>query len=211
MTDESTDKLLREFLLSQRQEEKRRFEDNLGLKRHVSTSTDAITKAFQSFSQQLTERFDRFEVDQKSALDRVERKADTAHALALGVAARVDRIESGTKPRQNQKIATSIPPMTPPPWELGSDSPTGMHRIIPIDSFNASKEEWSVFIRENLEEHLEVHDKVKDGETWRWLKENATKLIVAVLGTVIAAAIIANLIVTAQKNTPPPAPPTTQH
>lgn len=206
MLEETTDKLLREFLLDRRQEEARRFKENLGLKQHVSESTDAVTKAFQSFSMQLTKRFDQFEADQKSALDRVERKADTAHQLAMGVAARVDKIEEGKYTAAAQKALrlkqNSIPPTSPPIWDLGEESPTGTHHIIPIDAFKQSKEEWSVFIKENLEEHLTVHDKVKDGETWRWFKENATKLFVAVLGTVIAAAIIANLIVSAQKNAP---------
>ena len=213
MTEETTDKLLREFLLDRRQEEKKRFDEQLGLRKHVSESTNAVSMAFQSFSKQLTERFDRFETDQKSQLDRVEKKADTAHQLALGVASRVDKLEEGKYRAAAQKVLrltpakNSVPPSTLPTWDLGEESPTGTHHIIPIDAFKQSKEEWSVFIKENLE----VHDKVKDGETWRWLKENATKMFVAVLGTVIAAAIIANLIATAQKNAPATNAPSQQH
>ena len=224
MTEETTDKLLREFLLERRQEEKKRFDEQLGLKKHVSESTNAVSMAFQSFSKQLTERFDRFETyqkahldrfetDQKAHLDRVEKTADTAHQLALGVASRVDKLEEwkySAAARKTLRLAlakNSVPPSTLPTWDLGEESPTGTHHIIPIDAFKQSKEEWSVFIKENLE----VHDKVKDGETWRWLKENATKLFVAVLGTVIAAAIIANIIATAQKNAPATNAPTQQH
>jgi hypothetical protein len=213
MTEETTDKLLREFLLDRRQEEKKRFDEQLGLKKHVSESTNAVSMAFQSFSKQLTERFDRFETDQKAHLDRVEKKAETAHQLALGVASRVTKLEEGKYSAAAQKALrltpakNSIPPTTLPTWDLGEESPTGTHHIIPIDAFKQSKEEWSVFIKENLE----VHDKVKDGETWRWLKENATKMVVAVLGTVIAAAIIANLIATAQKNAPATNAPSQQH
>lgn len=213
MTEETTDKLLREFLLDRRQEEKKRFDEQLGLRKHVSESTNAVSMAFQSFSKQLTERFDRFETDQKSQLDRVEKKADTAHQLALGVASRVDKLEEEKYCVAAQKTLRLTPakncvqPTTLPIWDLGEESPTGTHHIIPIDAFKQSKEEWSVFIKENLE----VHDKVKDGETWRWLKENATKMFVAVLGTVIAAAIIAAIIATAQKNAPATNAPSQQH
>jgi hypothetical protein len=208
VNDETTDKLLREFLLKQRVEEKRKFDENLALKQHVSNNTDTITKAFQSFSQQLTARFDTFETDQKVALENVKKTAETAHQLAMGVAARVGVLE-GTKglvaAQRAVKVKMSIPPASPPVWDLGEESPTGTHHIIPIEAFKTSKEEWSVF----LKEELVTHEKLRDGDTWRWLKENATKVFVAVIATVIASAIIATVIVNAQK--PTSSPPAAQH
>jgi hypothetical protein len=214
MTDESTDKMLREFLMGQRQEEKRKHSFELQAQRAQQEQTNSILSAFQSFTKQMSDRFDSFEAGHKADMDKLSNRITTTHELALGTAARVAALEEKRGLLAAQKAARvkpvpSIPPATPPVWDLGVESDTGSHYIIPNDqTFRASKEEWSVFVKEKLEEHLEVHDLREEAGTWRWWKENATKVAVGVCVAVVAAFLIAALITNANKQ-PATLPPTT--
>jgi hypothetical protein len=90
--------------------------------------------------------------------DVVEKRVEEAAALAMGAHARVDRLESQGKMKSapaHASVRTA--------FELGEDTPTGSHLII-------------------SKEILEQYDLSKDGQTWRWLKDNATKVLVAALG-----------------------------
>jgi hypothetical protein len=218
--DDETDKLLREFLLGQRQEEKRKHSLELQTQRAMQENTNNILVAFQSFTKQLTERFDAFSASHAIELAELKLSVKIVHELSLGTAARVTVLEekrglvAAQKAARVKSMQLSTPPTMPPAWDLGVESDTGSHYIIPNDQkFRASKEEWSVFLKEKLEEHQEVHDLREEAGTWRGWKENATKVAVGVCVAVVAAALIAALITTATNKVPAAVspPPSSQH
>jgi len=201
------EQLLRDFLVKQRQEEQKKARDEAQragdyqeLKRALYENTDATIKAFHSFSKQVNDRLDKHEHDVAGKLDDARGKADSAHALAMGAHARIDQMAA----RGNRRSSTSDPPKVPLPWDLGVESATGTHVIVPVDAFKTSKHEWSAF----LEEKIEEHERFQDADMWRGVKGSASKIVVAVIGSVAAAFIIAQLVASAASPKPssPPTP-----
>jgi hypothetical protein len=58
-------------------------------------------------------------------------------------------------------------------YEMGTESPTGSWKI--------------------SKETLEQYDLAKDGNTWRWLKANGTKIAITILSTLVSGYILVKL------------------
>jgi hypothetical protein len=163
----------------------------------------------------MSARFAQFEHDMSEKLDDIRRRADAAHALAMGAHARFDLLKEGadanrrkTESGRYQKVQHGG---LQSPWDVGTESPTGSHVIVPIDQHEASKKNWDDFI----DEALKTRELLHDGDTWRWLKENASKIVVAAMASVLAAFLIATVVTSTVAGLPkalPPQPtPSPQH
>jgi len=164
MSDE-TDRLLKEFLSSQKREERKRYEEQESVKAAVSTSTDKIFSSMQQLSIDMGNKLEDFAKEFRGELRKTNSRVEEIAHLAKGAHARLDNIQT-----KHENIHTARSMI----YEMGTESPTGSWKI--------------------SKETLDQYELNKEANTWRWIKSNGTKIGVTIISTLVAAILIAKFL-----------------
>lgn len=162
---DATDRLLEEFLRTQKREERKRYEEQESVKTAVTQNADKIFTSMQTLSIDMGNKLESFAKEFRGELKKTNSRVEEIAHLAKGAHARLDNLQ--TK-HESVHTARSII------YDIGTESPTGSWKI--------------------SKETLEQYDLAKEANTWRWIKSNGTKIGVTVISTLIAALLIAKLL-----------------
>ena len=126
---------------------------------------ESVKQAVKSLANSIDQKLEVFTRDIRGELKKTNSRVEEIGHLAKGAHARLDNLQAK---RENVHTAKSMI------YEMGEESPTGSWKI--------------------SKEVLEQYDLAKDGNTWRWLKANGTKIGVTVISTLLAAVLAAKIL-----------------
>lgn len=209
--DPTTYRLVKQYV--QQNEERERItiaieaqkaEERLVENREHNRRYNGILKAVQTSATQLRQEFAREiqrvdgRIDDVEALAlRVERKSDGTAESLNEIDVRVQELETirAKAQKRNEFLAATSPALVPP-WELGTASDTGSHRIIPTADFEVSQAAWDAKFDDALEKALEAKEVASKADKWtslvKWIVAALGVIFTGVLVVVISAALAAH-------------------
>lgn len=160
--------LLREFLDSQKRDEKRRFEERSAehteVAENVKKGSDKIFGAMQALSIDVGNKLEDIRREFGRELKKVNKRIEEVAHVAFRANERIDKLE------QRKEITYTAKSVI---RELGTESDTGSWKI--------------------SKETLEQYDLAKEVGTWRWIKQNATKIAVTMISTLATTYLVLKL------------------
>ena len=210
--DSSVYELVRDFVGKQNQleAERRQLEaakaaQSAELESKLTQGNNAILRALDTWGRELRAEFKRdLRIvqtrldDLATEVDDVKQAASETRVGLRHITQRVDGLETDSRKieRRNQYLA-SMPVERSAPWELGVESDTGTHRVIPALELEASRLEWE----RKLDEKLEARELAKSGNKWN----TSVRWVLGTVGAVTTALLIAILVALITVKQPLPA------
>ena len=162
---DATDRLLEDFLRTQKREERARHEEAESVKQAVTKSSDKIYTSMQQLSIDMGNKLEDFAKEFRGELKKTNSRVEEPAIIAKGAHTRLDGMQS------KQETVHTARSMI---YEMGTESPTGSWKI--------------------SKETLDQYELTKEANTWRWIKSNGTKIGVTIISTLVAAILIAKFL-----------------
>ena len=162
--EENVTGILKAFLEGQRRDEKTRHEEVKTIKSASDVNTQKLFQGMQQLAIDIGKKVDGLEIKFSKELIKTNERIDDIALIARGAHDRLDNQESGKVAKHTVKNTI---------YELGEESPTGSWKI--------------------SKETLEQYDLAKEVGTWRWIKSNATKILVTMISTLATTYIVLKL------------------